>query len=583
MDAPRPGGDLPPDAAEAGELDAFGERLRRARPKLSGEALARVRATMDAELARLASAGAAHRRGWLVPFALALALFVGIAVIWLGLGPRFEARQQVQPILEPDGGHADPSASTEALRQRNKLLANFEATDDPKARLALAGELRGFGGAEFLPEKVRYWAAMGLLEAHLEWHAPYAILAEKSTGPAPRNIDTQKPDEEWTEAHTGEEWMQARLPVEQRQPVKLSPAAPNAKPVNSRAYWTLKEGAQTDVAQALALLNSIRQSSGLAEKARDWSSALACNNTKVTIDVLGSYAKGQPAQVVFDVRASSAVSFKLYRLHDARPLRELCLRIGRDFLVLNHAAADPEQHSAEQTWRDVPDRKNTKSLSALRKLPDYPAADLLGTWQVRMVDLKTVPKPGHLGDDLGKNPELTPESKEREFFDDACLQFRDRIERKYWLTPETLWRRGLTPDEAWTTWQCGRIFTLPGDALKESGAYVLVAEANGQRFAAPILVDALMLSLRRSREGAAVLACDATGKLPLAGADVLADLDLAPVKTGNAGLAFLRTFAEGSRAFIIQKEGRFGVSGFGRLFDGVNHPTLPWPQLPNEK
>ena len=100
-----------------------------------------------------------------------------------------------------------------------------------------------------------------------------------------------------------------------------------------------------------------------------------------------------------------------------------------------------------------------------------------------------------------------------DYFGDDCARYTARLEKQY---------RCERP--AWSTWLTDRIVKVPGKLLAEPGAYVLVAEANGQKSCAPLVVDALDLTMRRCRDGVFALVSHPVkdrAATPAAGARIL--------------------------------------------------------------
>ena len=101
-----------------------------------------------------------------------------------------------------------------------------------------------------------------------------------------------------------------------------------------------------------------------------------------------------------------------------------------------------------------------------------------------------------------------------------------------------------------SSWQCDRLLSIPKEALKKQGGYILEVEANGQTYYAPILVDPLSMLMRRCREGVFALVNDADGKKAVSGAQLTARGAMKGEVTDENGAAFLKVFATGDRAIL---------------------------------
>ena len=121
-----------------------------------------------------------------------------------------------------------------------------------------------------------------------------------------------------------------------------------------------------------------------------------------------------------------------------------------------------------------------------------------------------------------------------EYFEDSCYQFQDRLDKSY--SPEFRYL---------SSWRCNRIVEIPKKALGKPGAFVLIAEANGQQAYVPILFDPLSLTMRRCRDGVFVMVSDPLGSDPIAGATIHADQMLGTAKTDKQGVAFAQSARDG--------------------------------------
>ena len=420
---------------------------------------------------------------------------------------------------------------------------------------------------------LRYRLALELLLKHLTWHAPG--LPPKSDGPRVKQkqrrlLRRERPDHHswrWHDAHPGEPWMLDRLSRPKaaqldRARKAVAQASKLKKDVVVPVYWRLKDPAHPDVARTIRTLEAISAGRDpaarqLKSKALRWIADLRRNNTVLTLDVPGGYQRGRTAHAVVDVRNAEQVTFKLYGVRDPRDLVAVCSRIGEDFIYRDYGlrfggAGDVPQFLAleemKRVWRPVELRRPPR--------PTFRRQDLVHEWRANVRDLKAVKGArgmGHGGDWLGSD----------DYFDDGCDWHDDRLRKSYRPEPGRV-----------NAWRCDRIVEVPARAVARPGAYVLVAEANGQVAHAPVLVDPLSLTLRRCQDGVFALVSSADGAEPVAGARMCGLGLVEGSVTDAAGAVFARIFAAGDRAVIVEKNGRYAVGGFGRVFEGV-YTSLP--------
>src|SRR5262249_39650273 len=153
------------------------------------------------------------------------------------------------------------------------------------------------------------------------------------------------------------------------------------------------------------------------------------------------------------------------------------------------------------------------------------------------------------------------------YFDDECSQHQERIEKSY---------RPNDGEFTLSSWQCDRIVRIPEKVLDKSGAYVLVAEANGRTAHVPIVVDPLSRTLGRCRDGVFALVSDTEGTTPLEGATILPSPREREAgegaRTDKAGVAFARILAFGDQPIVAHHDGRYAIGGFGQVFEGIYAP-----------
>jgi len=243
-------------------------------------------------------------------------------------------------------------------------------------------------------------------------------------------------------------------------------------------------------------------------------------------------------------------------VRDPETLLRVTDRIGTDFIYRDyglsyHGGREYAKHAME-ALRDMRSRSEQFPI----RTPELAPADLVREWTVRVGELRGVP--GHLSMRSYDSDGWDDEDDESQRFDDVCSHLRQRLDKTY-----------RTDTDRPSSWRCDRVIDIPADALRSPGAYVLSAQANGQRVFAPIVVDPMSLTLRRCRDGVFVLASSSDGLQPEPGAQVHARGMTAPATTDANGAAFAKVFAAGDRALVVRRGDRWAVAGFGRVFEGV--------------
>jgi len=375
-----------------------------------------------------------------------------------------------------------------------------------------------------------------------------------------RRLRTSLNQWRWDNAHTGEPWMLDMLPAAQARSLQQAAAAlarTLGRPDRAgaiRRYWRIRDASHRDVVRATRLLAGLPDAN-----ARRWLAEIRRNNTVVTMDVCGGYPKDRPGPVVLDVRNAENVSFKLYRVRSAQELVAVSDRIGRDYMYRDYGLQDHggweilqqmDRLSRHAEWADFADDEAHPLPWAAVK------SNLVVAWEAHVGALKMVRRPRSsyqetLDDGWDNHPQGV-------FFDDACRRHELRIVKDYRPEPGS--------DSAWV---CDRVVDIPASGLARAGAYVLVAEANGQRAVAPIVVEPLSLTLRRCRDGVFVMVSTPDGSRGVGGATVHAWQMLNRPKTRADGATFAKVLATGARSVIVESDGRYAIGGFGRLFEGL--------------
>jgi len=469
------------------------------------------------------------------------------------------------------------------------LLQDFEVAAGVEEKVAVAARVARVYADEEIPEGARYLVAMALVRPQLTWHAGWAPPAReelrKVIDRAQRlKAEGEAGDGRWGAAHAGEAWMRGEALRQIRekekgaamQPVREKEKGAATRPGVDRAgdpgtyFWRLRDPGHADVARAVRLLESLLAAADakVAGAARRWAAELRRDNTVVTMDVAGGYAKGQDAPVVLDVRCAGRVAFKLYRLRKAQDVLAVADRVGEEFVYIDYGLGAERAKLAQVhavMERQLADRSLWKPRERM-PLPAFEHADLLAQWEAEVEGLPVADVDcGWRGRWGRREWDEDREQPDGAYFGDECEAYRDRYEKTY--------RPGEEGDDATSAWRTDRIVKVPARVLGEPGAYVLVAEAAGQVAHAPVLVEPLSLTMRRCRDGVFLLASDGDGDKPAAGAVGRAPGTVGGVCVADAqGAAFLRTFAGGDKPILVEQGGRFAIGGFGRVFDGIYHP-----------
>lgn len=541
-----------PDQAEQQELLRFADELKAARPQLSEAALNNVAAVMRREMA-------ARQRPVISRFGLAVA-----AAVLLAIGAAVISALLLSPATPQ---RADLPRETEDTRRDlergRELMERFASESNFQGKLALLPEMAQYCSDEQLSPEARYLVALHLLRPHLTWHELYRTVSSYVLEMNAEDVLQHPHNERWTEAHGGDAWMiseserQTARDEAQRRSEKqgLLQEAQKAPP---NLFWRLRDPKHAEVARAVALLGGV-QTGEWAAKARQWALDLARNNTVITFDVSANYRPGEPAPVVVDTRCAETLSLKLYRVRKPDVLVSVCGRIGNDFLFRDYGLSDGRRTmDMVQKLACLQDAKMDRARLEERRggqpMPPLDARDLVQSWkaQVSELDVLETYRRGYWEDE-----DEDEEDEEARYFGDGCEAYRDRLDKSY------------DKSASRSSWRYNRILNVPAKALAQDGAYILVAEANGQMACAPILVRPLSLTLRRCRDGVFVLVSDADGKLPVAGAHVAASEMVGKPVTDKSGAAFSRVFAAGDKPMVVWSGERFAIGGFGRLFDGI--------------
>ncbi len=433
-------------------------------------------------------------------------------------------------------------------------------------------------------DQQRYDQAMSLLRPHLVWHAPALPPIEWLIDSG--NQLAQAQDEtwrggvaEWPEAHIGEKEFAGDVPPGDRQAfVQAAAGFPQSietqarqrgikmlmeqfdfHPVTAPFAWTLRDPDHPDVRRAAALLETIRQRP-LASRAARWAVELDRNNTQITFDVAGGYRSGADATPLMDVRNAKQVKLRLYRIRDSKSLIAAHAGIGEDFIYRDYGLQLPERPKRAIDQAAMAMSRQQLAVVRRARVPfDPPAEDLLAEWSVEVASLTAAPR--HLverDDDRMLKWDDGNRDPDSDYFGDDEWDFQQRLDKEY-----------RPPVDRLSFWRTDRIVKIPGKLLDRPGAYAIVAEANGQRVMAPLLVDPLSLTLGRCRDGVMAVVSDNTGDSPVAGATIVAAGQIGEATSDEAGVAFARVTAVSTRAVIAHKDGRFAVGGFGRVFEGI--------------
>lgn len=441
---------------------------------------------------------------------------------------------------------------TGELRDQVSLLDELDKAADIKSKLALLPKLSAVYSDDELPAEARYLLAMSLLRPHLQWHEPFDEPRRQHLMQI-QQMDEMPVDSRWREAHGGESWMREdalrQLQASRRDALRNDKVETLlARELPRDFFWTLSDTKHPDIARARKLLDSIT-AGNLAPLARHWSEEIARNNAVVTMELAGAFVSAKPARVVVDVRSSNRIALSIYRVRDAQTLLAAAGQIGDDFLFRDYGF-DNQQSIQEKVKQLAKRRDLVKRVH--HAPPTLDEADLLRRWELNVAELKPLEEwrtERARWDDWDDD-----EDEESAYFDDHCEHFRDRIDKSY-------------AREGRTTWRANRVVDIPADLLKESGAYILVAQAGDCRAVAPLLVDPLSLLLRRCRDGVFVSLSTPDATKPIAGGTILADNIQAT--TDANGVAFARVFAAGDRPILAAADGRYAIGGFGEVFEGI--------------
>jgi uncharacterized protein YfaS (alpha-2-macroglobulin family) len=471
------------------------------------------------------------------------------------------------------------------LRDARSLFDDYRQLFTLDAKLAMLPRLVEVYSDTELPAEVRYLLAMNLLRPHLDWRAPYLpTLLE----PFRRFDPIQRVKEErkrafldyfspWREAFGGEPWMSADISKEAQDAFRTSlrawykrvlddPGNREAKlpdipiPDTDLYFWRIRDLRHADIARVKTLLSGIHTDE-LNAKASRWREEIGRNNTVLTFDIPGAASLGKPHRMLMDARNAEVVRFKLYRVERPEELLFATRAIGKDFIYRDHGLDhDRLEKILERLGKDRI-RDITQRLEHFSKedafQPNWKPSQLVHQWDAALADLK-VHRTYH-GRYRDWEDDNWHDDADADYFDDACSTHQQRLEKEY------------RPDDEnqLSSWQCDRIVEIPEKKLNEVGAYVLIAESNGISAHVPIVVEPISLTLRRCRDGVFVLANDAAGKAPLAGAQVHARGILGEAKTDEQGVAFARVYAAGDRAIVVHHQGRYAIGGFGQVFEGI--------------
>jgi len=395
---------------------------------------------------------------------------------------------------------------------------------------------------------------MDLLEPHLEWQGA-AVFAVGYAGARSWQVG-QTGDSRWGEAHRGEEWM--KIPAEAVAAHKakeelMAKGLLLAEPVEEgNFYWRLKDRNHADVSRAVAILREIADPKSMA-----WIRDLERNNTVLTLDVPGAFIRGKKGAVVIDARNADEVTCKVFRVGSSSDIAAVCRRIGLDFVFRDWNLRGEKQMAYAQAQMAT---EMLREVEAEKEFvaPDFTEADKVAEWTTDLDFAETVQTEwdGYYEGDWWK------QEPDAGIYDDWCHAHEFRLRYGYREIAEQA--RGLT------AWRVARRVDIPADALAEAGAYVLEVEANGEKTYAPLLVDPLSMTLRRCRDGVLAVVGDTGGEKPVAAASIHADGQIeVPTGTDQAGVAFVKVAATGDKAIIAEKDGRYAIGGFGRVFRGI--------------
>lgn len=467
------------------------------------------------------------------------------------------------------------------LRDPRSLLDDFRSLFTLDAKLELLPKIaKTYDDAE-LPDEVRFLLAMHLLRPHLSWQAPFVPpVPERDPVDRLRRLEKLVKQERhhglpWQEAMGGEKWMldeiSEKVEANYRETLRAwyaefaarhKKAMPLDLPIPGKDlyFWRIDKRQHPDVVRAHRLLEGVR-AEDLSGKAYRWREEIGRNNTVITFDIAGAAAQGRAHTMLMDVRNAERVAFKLYRVQTPEELLYATKNIGTDFIYRDHHLDDDDMglridkshwDRAKHLMRKMQDVSEGNAF-----IPHWKPAQLVREWNAKVSELKV-----YRGD-RGRRSWRWRENDwydepDSGYFDDECSLHQDRFEKQY----RPLYENQLS------SWQCDRLVRIPENVLRD-GAYVLVAEANGQVAHVPIVVEPLSVTLRRCRDGVFVQASDAEGKKPLEGARVYGQNLRGDAVTDKQGVAFARMLAYGDRALVVHHEGRYAIGGFGQVFEGI--------------
>lgn len=424
------------------------------------------------------------------------------------------------------------------------------------------------GQPEAAPADTSLDQALTMIRPHLQWHAPAAPpdQRERIREVLEQKRELRDASDPWQPALGPLPTWEGDIPkalVEQTERLaRAHPERPEVPPLSSYP-WRLKDPGHADIVKALALLDSVKEGPSQAAAQR-WAAEIRRNNTVLTLDVAGAFPTRKRARVVLDVRNAERVRISLHRIGSAEDLLRVMDRIGRDFVFLSHDF-DRRRERQKQAQRDV--MKEREAEEKLPLLPEVLREPPLASWEQPLEKLRRIPH-----DDLRHPFSLDDfDDDEVSHHDDSCHRFRRRLEREY-----------LPSEREFSSWRAGLILDIPGEHLREPGAYLLRVEANGQIVLAPMLVDPPALTLRRCPDGVLAVVGTPGGHKPLEGATVQARSQQAAVRTDAGGVTFLHAYARGDRAIVVEHQGRFAVGGFGAVFAGIYRTPDDPPQMLRE-
>ncbi|HSI85897.1 MAG TPA: alpha-2-macroglobulin family protein [Candidatus Methylacidiphilales bacterium] len=475
------------------------------------------------------------------------------------------------------------------VTDQRDIKTDFAAAKTTDEKLAVARKMHGWYPPEQMPPEACYLAALDLLLPHLEWRPGFtnwddAIARSPMLASHIQRMDGQEITP-WREAHPGEDFMHSSIPQSVKEeakrrfenPEKVESATSQSATAQrlataydetrSNFYWLLKDSGGKDQQAAMEMLASIPKDAPQFPSARRWLADLYRNNTVLTMDVPPDVVPGKEARIMLDVRAAESVKFRLYRLRNAEELASVCERIGTDFLFNSYQEAEILKEVLEKARAVASERYIDPPEVARRRDPAWYSAELpaLFAWEVNPARLPIIShaRRSEMADSW-EVQEAWSNEPDGDHFGDACTAYSGRIDRVYDEYPDDSLDR-------LSSWQVAREVRIPGKYLVEPGAYVIVAEANGQRAFAPLLVDSLTLVARRCRDGIMALVSSPNGKVPVAEARFAGTVPiLNPNERSDAnGAAFVKMSGAGDRALVVEQAGRYAVAGFGRVFQGL--------------